>query len=47
MLDKLQQVEERFETVNELICDPDIVSDMEKYRDLMPVSSLKTAAWSR
>jgi len=35
MLDKLQQVEERFEHVNELICDPDIVSDMEKYRELM------------
>ncbi len=35
MLDKLQQVEERFEHVNELICDPDIVSDMDKYRDLM------------
>ncbi len=35
MLDKLQQVEERFEFVNEQICDPDIVSDMEKYRELM------------
>ena len=35
MLDKLQQVEERFEFVNEQICDPDIVSDMDKYRELM------------
>lgn len=35
MLDKLEQVECRFETVNELVCDPDVVSDMEQYKKLM------------
>ncbi len=35
MLDKLQQVEERFEKVNELICLPETVSDQKKYAALM------------
>ena len=35
MLDKLEKVEERFETVNEMLCDPDVVGDMEKYKKLM------------
>ncbi len=35
MLDKLEKVEERFETVNEMLCDPDVVADMEKYKKLM------------
>ena len=35
MLDKLQNVEQRFETVNELLCNPDIVADMEQYKKLM------------
>lgn len=35
MLDKLEQVEARFETVNELVCDPNVVSDMEQYKKLM------------
>lgn len=35
MLDKLEQVEQRFETVNELVCDPNVVSDMEQYKKLM------------
>lgn len=35
MLDKLEQVEKRFETVNELVCDPDVVSDIEQYKKLM------------
>lgn len=35
MLDKLKSVEEKFEDINAQLCDPDIVSDMEKYRKLM------------
>ncbi len=35
MIDKLQSVEERFETVNELLCNPEIVADMDQYRKLM------------
>jgi len=35
MLDKLKSVEEKFENINEQLCDPDVVSDMEKYRKLM------------
>jgi len=35
MLDKLENVEQRFETVNELLCNPDIVADMEQYKKLM------------
>ncbi len=35
MLDKLSHVEERFETVNELLCLPETVSDQKKYAELM------------
>lgn len=35
MLDKLKSVEEKFEDINAQLCDPDVVSDMEKYRKLM------------
>ncbi|MBQ7957705.1 MAG: peptide chain release factor 1 [Clostridia bacterium] len=35
MLDKLEKVEERYETVNEMLCDPDVVADIEKYKKLM------------
>lgn len=35
MLDKLKSVEEKFEKINEQLFDPDVVSDMEKYRSLM------------
>ena len=35
MREKLQEVENRFEEVNELVCNPDIVSDQEKYTKLM------------
>ncbi len=35
MFDKLQQVEDRFNTVNELLCLPDTVSNQEKYTALM------------
>ena len=35
MLDKLEQVEQRFESIQEQISQPDIVSDMEKYTALM------------
>ncbi|MBE6784516.1 MAG: peptide chain release factor 1 [Ruminococcaceae bacterium] len=35
MLDKLEKVEERFEKVNEMLCDPDVVADIEKYKKLM------------
>ena len=35
MLDKLEKVEERFEIVNEMLCDPDVVGDIEKYKKLM------------
>ncbi len=35
MLDKLEKVEERFENVNEMLCDPDVVGDMDKYKKLM------------
>ena len=35
MLDKLKSVEEKFEDINTQLCDPDVVSDMEKYRKLM------------
>ena len=32
MLDKLAQVEQRFEEINEKLCQPDVVSDMELYK---------------
>ena len=35
MLEKLANVEKRFEEVNELLCDPDVVNDIEKYKKLM------------
>ena len=35
MLDKLKSVEEKFENINEQLCDPAVVSDIEKYRALM------------
>ncbi len=35
MLDKLEKVEKRFENVNEMLCDPDVVGDMDKYKKLM------------
>ncbi len=35
MLDKLKSVEEKFESINAQICEPDVVSDIEKYRKLM------------
>lgn len=35
MFDKLIEVEKRFEEVNELICNPDVVADMEQYTKLM------------
>lgn len=35
MFDKLEQVEKRFDEVNELVCQPEIVSDMEQYTKLM------------
>lgn len=35
MLDKLEQVEKRYETIQEQVADPAIVSDMEKYTALM------------
>ncbi len=35
MIDKLEQVELRFEKVNELICEPDVVSDQNQYKELM------------
>ena len=31
MIEKLQEVENRLEEVNELVCNPDIVSDQENY----------------
>lgn len=40
MFDKLEQVEKRFEEVNELVCQPEVVSDMEQYTKLM--KELKT-----
>ena len=35
MFEKLQQVENRFEKVNELLCAPEIVSNQEEYKKLM------------
>ncbi|MBR2876202.1 MAG: PCRF domain-containing protein, partial [Clostridia bacterium] len=35
MLDKLEQVELRFEKVNELICLPEVVNDQNQYKELM------------
>ncbi len=35
MLDKLKLVEERYETVNALLCEPNVMQDMEQYRKLM------------
>ncbi len=35
MLDKLKSVEEKFEAINAQLCDPDVVSDIDKYRKLM------------
>lgn len=35
MFEKLAKVEERFEEINTLLCDPDVVSDQEQYKKLM------------
>lgn len=35
MIDKLKSVEERFEAINEQLCDPNISSDIEQYTKLM------------
>ena len=35
MFDKLTQVEKRFDEVNELVCSPEVVADMEQYTKLM------------
>lgn len=35
MIDKLKSVEEKFENINAQLCDPDIVSDIDKYKKLM------------
>ena len=35
MIDKLQGIEERFEKINELLCNPEIVSNQEEYKKLM------------
>lgn len=35
MIDKLEAVEKKFENINAQLCNPDIVSDIEKYRTLM------------
>ena len=35
MFEKLQEVEKRYEEVNELICKPEVIADMEQYTKLM------------
>ncbi len=35
MLDKLEQVEKRYEEINDKLCNPDVVSDMELYKKYM------------
>ncbi|MBR3754283.1 MAG: peptide chain release factor 1 [Clostridia bacterium] len=35
MTDKLEQVEKRYEEINALLCEPDVVSDMELYKKYM------------
>ena len=35
MLEKLKQVEERFEEINRQLCRPEVVSDLALYRKLM------------
>lgn len=35
MFDKLNEVEKRFEEINKLVCEPEVVSDMQKYTALM------------
>jgi len=35
MTDKLQGIEERYEKINELLCDPDIISNQQEYASLM------------
>ncbi len=35
MIEKLEKVEERYEAVNAMISDPDVVSDLEQYKALM------------
>ncbi len=35
MLDKLEQVEKRYEEINDRLCNPDVVSDMELYKKYM------------
>ena len=35
MINKLEEVEKRFETVNDLVCHPDVIADLEQYTKLM------------
>lgn len=38
MIDKLQSVEDRLDTINELLCDPNVVADINQYKSLMQES---------
>ena len=38
MLEKLEAIEEKFEQINSQLFDPDVVSDIEKYKKLMQES---------
>ncbi len=42
MLDKLKNVEERFEEINRQLCDPVVMADMENYRKMMQESKKLT-----
>lgn len=42
MLDKLKNVEQRFEEINRQLCDPVVMADMENYRKLMQESKRLT-----
>ena len=35
MFDKLEEVEKRYEEVNKLVCQSEVVADMERYTALM------------
>ena len=35
MFEKLTEVEKRFEEINRLVCEPEVVSDLPKYTALM------------
>ena len=43
MIDKLEEVEKRYDEVNSLVCQSDVIADMDRYTALMKEETLISA----